>query len=192
MQYFLLTQLSRITSVTCDLRALLQNQLTGFLNTGNYMFHIIQKKFNYYQPIQMMIKMADSEVSSELYSNLFHQNGLISSVNECVCSIDVNSKLKCALDEISSLNQIIQLLLNDLNSDCAPASSDIDLSTLREIASMEKGHNVSTCDDWIEVTSKFSSNTNTVRNPDSLLAYQPIPTYNKYAHLINLQDSTET
>ena len=116
MQYFLLTQLSRITSVTCDLRALLQNQLTGFLNTGNYMFHIIQKKFNYYQPIQMMIKMADSEVSSELYSNLFHQNGLISSVNECVCSIDVNSKLKCALDEISSLNQIMQLLLNDLNS----------------------------------------------------------------------------
>jgi len=55
---------------------------------------------------------------------------------------------------------------------------------------MEKEHNVSTCDDWIEVTSKFSSNSNTVRNPESLLAYQPIPTYSKYAHVINLQDTT--
>ena len=119
------------------------------------------------------------------------QHGLISSVNECVCCIDLNSKLKCASDEISSLNQIIQLLLNDLNSDSGPANSDIGLSTLREIVSMEKDQNVSTCDDWIEVTSKFSSKTNTVRYPDSLLAYQPIPTYNKYAHLINLKDSTE-
>ena len=136
--------------------------------------------------------MEDGEVSNDLYCNLFHQNGLISIVNECVCCIDLNRKLKCASDEISSLNQIIQLLLNDLNSDCAPAISDIDLSTLREIASMEKGHNVSTCDDWIEVNSKFSSNTNTVRNPDRLLAHQPIPNYSKYAHVFNLQYSTET
>ena len=50
---------------------------------------------------------------------------------------------------------------------------------------------MSTCDDWIEVTSKFRSNINIVRNPDGLLAYQPIPTSNKYAHLINLQDATE-
>ena len=156
----------------------------GWKGTG---FEVLCKLFGI-----IVGKMADGEVSSELYSNLFHQNGLISSVNECVCCIDLNSKLKCASDEISSLNQIIQLLLNDLNSDCVPVSSDIDLSTLREIASMEKEHNMSTCDDWIEVTSKFSRNTNTVRNPDSLLAYQPIPTYNKYAHLINLQDSTET
>ena len=127
--------------------------------------------------------MADGELSSELYSNLFHQYGLISSVNEYVCCIDLNSKLKCAWDWISSLNQIIQLSLNYLYFDCAPASSDIDLSTLREIASTEKDQNVSACEDWIEVTSKFNRNSNTVRNPDSLLAYQPIPTYNKYAQL---------
>ena len=44
-QYFLLTQSNTLTGGTCDLKALLLlNQLTGFLNTDNYKFHIIQNK----------------------------------------------------------------------------------------------------------------------------------------------------
>jgi hypothetical protein len=61
-----------------------------------------------------LLIMADIEVTSDLRSNLFYQSGLISSVNECVGCIELNSKLKCALDEISSLNLIIKFLLNEL------------------------------------------------------------------------------
>jgi hypothetical protein len=39
---------------------------------------------------------------------------LFSSENECLCCINLNSKLKCALDEVSSLNLIIRLLWNEL------------------------------------------------------------------------------
>ena len=69
---------------------------------------------------------------------------------------------------------------------------DIDLSTLCENANKTEDHNVSICKNWIEVTSKRRSNASNCRNPDSLLANQPIPTSNHYAHLINLQDSMES
>jgi len=130
-------------------------------------------------------------VSNELRPNLFNQNGFICSVNECLCCIELNSKLKCALDEISSLNLIIQFLLNERKPDCASTSSDIDLSTLCENANKKGDHNVSVCKNWIEVNSKHRTNSNNFRNSDSLLACQPIPTSSRYAHLINLQDSTE-
>jgi len=137
-------------------------------------------------------KMADTEVSSDLCPNLFYQSGFISSVNECLCCIELNSKLKCALDEISSLNLIIEFLLNERKPDCASTSSDIDLSTMCENANKKEDHNVSICKDWIDVNSKHRSNSNNFRNSVSLLAYQPILTSSRYAHLINLQDSSES
>ena len=122
--------------------------------------------------------------------DLFYQSGFISSVNECLCYIDLNSKLKCALDEISSLNLLIQFLLNERKPDCASTSSDIDLSTMCENANKKEDHNVSICEKWIEVTSKHRSNSNNFRNPDTLISlFQPL---NRYAHLINLQDSTDS
>jgi hypothetical protein len=51
---------------------------------------------------------------------------------------------------------------------------------------------VSTCKNWIEVTSKHHSNSNNLRKPDSLSANQTITTSNCYAPLINLQDSAES
>jgi hypothetical protein len=84
--------------------------------------------------------MADVEVSSDLRSNLFYQSGFISSVNECLCCIDLKSKLNTALDEISSLNLIIKFLLNELKPDCASASSDIDLSTLCKNSDKQEDH----------------------------------------------------
>jgi len=73
----------------------------------------------------------------------------------------------------------------------ASTSSDIDLSTLCENANKTEDHNVSICKDWIEVNSKHCSNSNNLRNSDSSLPYQPIPTPSCYAHLINLQESME-
>jgi len=76
---------------------------------------------------------------------------------------------------------------------CAPTSSDIGLNTLCEKANKKEVHDVSYLwKNWIEVTSKHRRNSNNFRNPDSLLANQPIPTSNHYVHLINLQDSTES
>jgi hypothetical protein len=142
--------------------------------------------------ILLDIKMADIEGRSDLRSNLFHQSGFISSVNECLCCIDLNSKLKSALDEISSLNLIIKFLLNELMSDCALASSDIVLSTLCKNSDKKEEHEVSIHKNWIEVTSKHRCNPNNFRNPVSVLANQPILTSNRYAQLINLQDSIES
>jgi len=144
-----------------------------------------------------MTNMADGVVSSGLPSNLFYHNELISSINECVCCSDLNSKLKCVTEEISSLNLIKQFLINDRYSDCEPAVSDIELPTLHNTASDKSEHNVSTCDGWIEVISNLCSKSVNVRNPngriqDSALAYQPTPTSNKYAPLTNLQDSIES
>jgi hypothetical protein len=68
--------------------------------------------------------MANKEVGSDLRSNLFDQRGVMSSENKCLFCIDLNNKLKCALDEVSSLNLIMQLLWNELTSDCARVSSD--------------------------------------------------------------------
>jgi hypothetical protein len=84
------------------------------------------------------------------------------------------------------LNIIIEFL-NDQKPDCALTSSDIDLSTLCENANKKEDHNVSICKNWSEVTTKHCSNSNNFWNPESLLANQPIPTSNRYAHLINLQ-----
>jgi len=90
------------------------------------------------------------------------------------------------------LNLFIQFLLNERKPDCAPTSSDIDLSTLCENANKKEDHNVSISKGWIEVKSKHRSNSNNLRTSASLLAYQPIPTSSRYAHLINLQDSSDS
>jgi hypothetical protein len=55
-----------------------------------------------------MTMMASMGVSSDLRSNLFDQRRTVSRHNECLSCIDLNNKLKCALDEISSLNLILQ------------------------------------------------------------------------------------
>jgi hypothetical protein len=136
--------------------------------------------------------MADVGVSSDLRSNLFYQSGFISSVNECLCCIDLKRKLNSALGEISSLNLIIKFLLNELKSDCASASSDIDLSTLCKNSDKQDDHEVSIHKNLIEVTSNNYGYPNNFRNPDSLLANQPIPTSNCYTQLINLQNSIES
>jgi hypothetical protein len=54
--------------------------------------------------------MADCVVNSGLPSNIFYHNDLISSINECICCSDLNNKLKCATEEISSLNLIIHFI----------------------------------------------------------------------------------
>jgi len=97
--------------------------------------------------------------------------------------VALNSNLKCALDEISSLNLIIQFLLNERKPDCASTSSYIDLSTLCVNAKKTEDHDVSICKDWIEVKSKHRSNSSNFWTSDSLLNYQPIPTSSRYAHL---------
>jgi hypothetical protein len=97
--------------------------------------------------------MAGMEVSSGLRSNLFDERGFISSVNECLCCSELNSKLKCALDKVSSLNLIIQLLWNELKSDCASVSSVIDPSTMYNNIDKQEDHEMSIHRNWIEVTS---------------------------------------
>jgi len=59
----------------------------------------------------------------------------------------------------------------------------IDLPTLCETANKKGDHNVSICKEWIEVNSKHRSNSKNFMNSDSLLAYHPIPTSSRYAHL---------
>jgi hypothetical protein len=107
------------------------------------------------EEVPHFVKMADTEVRSDTRPNLFYQSGFISSVNECLCCIDLNSKLRCALDEISSLSLIIQFILIERKPDCA-RSSDTDLSTFCENAN-KKDHNASVCKNWIEVNSKHRS-----------------------------------
>jgi hypothetical protein len=90
---------------------------------------------------------------SDLRSNLFDQRGVMSSENECLYCIDLNNKLKCALDKVSSLNLIIQLLWNELTSNCACASSDTNSSVDKQ-----EDHEETTHRNWIKVNSKLRSN----------------------------------
>jgi len=131
-------------------------------------------------------KMADIEVSNDLCSNLLYQIGLIYSVNECLYCTDLNNKLKCALDKISSLNFIIKFLVNELKTDRASISLNTVPSTLCENTDNQDEHNVPIHKNWIKVTLKHSSNSRDFMNSSSLLAHQPIPTFNRYAQLINL------
>jgi hypothetical protein len=71
---------------------------------------------------------------------------------ECLYCIDLNNKLKCALDEESSLNFIINLLWNELTSSCARARSDSNPSFDKQ------GNEESTHRNWIEVNGKLRSN----------------------------------
>jgi hypothetical protein len=129
--------------------------------------------------------MADVEVNGDLHSNLFDQRRSISSENECLCCIDLNRKLKCALDEISSLHLIIQLLRNELKSDCALASSVLDPSTDKQ-----EDHEMFIYGNLMEVNSKHRNNQYSFEEQDSLPVNEPLLTSNCYAQLINLQDST--
>jgi hypothetical protein len=95
---------------------------------------------------------ANKEVGSDLRSNLFHQRGVMSSKNECLCCIDLNNKPKCGLDEVSSLNLIIQLLWNELTSHCACGSSDTNPSIEKQ-----EDHEESTPRNCIEVNPKLHS-----------------------------------
>jgi hypothetical protein len=97
--------------------------------------------------------MADKEVGSDMCSNLFGQRGVMSNENVCLCCIGFNNKLKCALDEVSSLNLIIQLLWNKPTSDCSCVSLDTNPSIEKQ-----DDHEGSTHRNWIEVNSKLHSN----------------------------------
>lgn len=97
--------------------------------------------------------MADKEVGCDLCSNLFDQRRVMSSENECLCCTDLNSKLKYALDELSSRNLIIQLLWNELTSDCACTSSDTNPSI-----DNQEDYEESTHRNWIEANPKFRRN----------------------------------
>jgi hypothetical protein len=127
--------------------------------------------------------MADMEVSSDLHSNFFDQRRVISSENMCLCCTDLDNKLKCARDEVSSLNLIVQLLWNELMSDCVLASSVTNPYTYKQ------GHEVSIHRNWVEVNSKLRGNLYSFKKRNSLPANQPILTSNCYVQLINLQDS---
>jgi hypothetical protein len=128
--------------------------------------------------------MVDMEVSSDLHSNLFDQRRVVSSENECLSCIDLNNRLKCTLDEVSSLNLIIQLLWNELMSDCVLASSVTNPSTDKQ-----EDLEVSIHRNCIEVNSKHCSNSYSFKKQNSSPVNQPILTLNCYAQLINLQDS---
>jgi hypothetical protein len=104
-------------------------------------------------------------VNSGLPSNIFYHNDLISSINKCICCSDLNNKLKCATEEISSFN-LIQFLINDRYFDCESAGSDTELPTLRNTASEKSEHSVSICDGWIEVISNLRNKSINVRNPN--------------------------
>jgi hypothetical protein len=65
--------------------------------------------------------------------------------SECMCCIHLSNELKCALDEVSSMNLIMQLLWNDLTSHCARVSSVADASIDNQ------DHEESTHRNWIEV-----------------------------------------
>jgi len=135
--------------------------------------------------------MVDIEVSNDLRSNLLYQSGLISSIKECLYYKDMNNKLKCTLDEISSLNLIIKFLVNELKTDCASTSLNIVPSTLRENTDNQDEHTVPIHENWIKVASKHSINSSDFSSSSSLVDHQPIPTFSHYAQLINLQDSAE-
>jgi hypothetical protein len=127
--------------------------------------------------------MADKEVGCDLSSNLFDQRGVMLRENECLCCIDLNNKLKHALDGVSSLNVTIQLLWNELTSDCACTISDTH-------PSIDQDHEESTHRIWIEVNNKLRSNLYKFKKRDSLPVDQHILTSNRFTPLINLQDPT--
>jgi hypothetical protein len=129
--------------------------------------------------------MVDMEANDDMPSNLFDQRRFISSEKECLCCIDLNRKLKCALDEISTLHFTIQILRNELKSDCALASSVIDLSTDKP------DHEVSIYGNLMEVNSKHSYNRYSFKEQDSLPVNQPILTSNRYAHVNDMIVSSE-
>jgi hypothetical protein len=129
------------------------------------------------------MKVADMEVRSDVCSNLFEQRRTVSSENECLSCIGLNNKLKCALDEVSSLNLIIQLLWNELTSDCVLASSVTNPSSDKR-----EDHEVFIHRNWIEVDSKHCCNLHSFKKQNSASVNQPILTSNHYAPLINLQD----
>jgi hypothetical protein len=76
----------------------------------------------------------------------------MSSKSECSCCCELNYKLKCALNEASSLNLIIRLLCNELTSDRVQGSSATNSSMHKQ------DHEVSSHRNWIEVNSKLRSN----------------------------------
>jgi hypothetical protein len=128
--------------------------------------------------------MASMGVYSDLCPNLFDQRRTVPRDNECLSCIDLNNKLKCALDEISSLNLILQLSQNELTSD------HVLVSSINPSSSEQENHEVSNHKNWIEVNSKHCSNLYSCRKQNSTPVNQSILTSNNYAHLINLQDPT--
>jgi hypothetical protein len=94
----------------------------------------------------------------------------------------LNNKLKYPLDEVSSFNLIIQLLWNELMSDCALVS----LVTNPSINTQD--HEVSTHRNWTEVNPKLHCNLCSFKKQNSLPVNQHIQTSNPNAQLINLQD----
>jgi hypothetical protein len=117
--------------------------------------------------------MVDKEACRDLHSNLFHQRGVMSSASECSCCIDLNNKLKCALDEVSSLNLIIQLLQNKVTLNCALASSVTNSSMDKQ-----EDHEVNTHRNWIVINSKVHSNLYRFKKWNNLPVNQHILTSN--------------
>jgi hypothetical protein len=52
---------------------------------------------------------------------IYFINGEFLLVKTVFCCIELKNKLKCALDEVSSLNLVIQLVQKELTSDCVLA-----------------------------------------------------------------------
>jgi hypothetical protein len=108
----------------------------------------------------------------------FNQRRVISSENECLYCIDLNNKLKYALNEVSSLNLIIQLLWNKLACDCGRVSLDTNSSIDKQ-----EDHEVSVHRNWIEVESKRCSNLYSFKKRNSFPVNQPILPSNHYTQL---------
>ena len=133
--------------------------------------------------------MADNEVERYSRSESFYKSDFFESAVECQNCLELNKKCTRALEEISSLNLTIKLLMDELKL----TNLDIDKPPMSD--TRDNSDNVvvpiSMNDGWIEVSSgHYASSSGSIKgvhlpSPDSIL------TSNRYEPLIDLSDTHE-
>ena len=130
--------------------------------------------------------MADNETFRELLPSLISQKEYITGESECLGCIELVNNLKSAVDEISSLKLIIQLLMEDGKSESDTKCDESNLTTVREFGNNKKECGVSTSDLWTTVTTK--QNTRKCKDIIPFNSKQHTITSNRYIYLDNLPD----
>ena len=133
--------------------------------------------------------MADCEVERYARSESFYKSDFFESAVECQNCQELNKKCTRALEEISSLNLTIKLLMDELKL----TNLDIDKPPTSDIRDNSDDVVVpdSMNDGWIEVSSRHCVSSSGSIKGVHLLAPDSILTSNRYEPLIDLSDTHE-